>query len=181
MSWEEQFKRSLAARDEDVVGKSLRFGFAMPTSIEEHIAGYFTPSNDSDRIALAGLAPLLIASFDGLWREIEHVWPHKWPTETSMFFAVLILATGRFEAVSIGSDGQDGTAVFDRFGIEPQKQIGEYRVDFLLRGPRAATFPCRDESAQVRDVDLGKVVERGPLRSQGPSRRGGQRVPINPL
>jgi very-short-patch-repair endonuclease len=132
VSWEEQFKRSLAGRDEEATGKSLRFGFAMPPSIDDYIAGYFAADSDSDRIALVGLAPLLVAKFEGLWQEIERVWPHKWPTETAMFFATLILATERFEAVSIGSDGQDTSAVYDRFGIEPQKQIGDYRVDFLL-------------------------------------------------
>jgi hypothetical protein len=38
--------------------------------------------------------------------------------------------------------------------------IGQRR---RLRGPRAATFPGEGESTQVRHVDPGKVVERGPL------------------
>jgi hypothetical protein len=46
-----------------------------------------------------------------------------------------------------------------------------------LRGPRTATFPYRHESAQVRQVRPGKVVERGPL--SGRSTMSGLRRPTS--
>jgi hypothetical protein len=42
-------------------------------------------------------------------------------------------------------------------------QLARGRLRAKLRGPRAATFPGEGESTQVRHVDPGKVVERGPL------------------
>jgi very-short-patch-repair endonuclease len=132
MGWKERFIDSLAARNEDAVGHSMHFPFDMPSSVDEFLADYFAPSNDSSRIALVALGPLLMASVSRLWREIEKVWPHEWPTETAMFFALLILGTEHFDAVSIGSDGLPLSSEFDHFGIEPQKRIGDYTVDFLL-------------------------------------------------
>jgi len=124
--------QSLAARDEDAVERSLRFHFDLPTSVDDYIADFFPADNDSDRLALAALGPLMVASVSKLWHKIERVWPHEWPTETAMFFALLILATDHFDEVSIGSEAQPLDGAYDGFGIEPQKQIGEYRVDFLL-------------------------------------------------
>jgi hypothetical protein len=50
-----------------------------------------------------------------------------------------------------------------------------------LRGPRAATFPPQNESAQVRHVRPGKVVERGPLTvtaTREANAKAGFKVPI---
>jgi very-short-patch-repair endonuclease len=124
--------QSLAARDEDAVGHSLRFHFDLPASVDAYVSDFFPAENDSDRLALAALGPLMVASVSKLWQKIERVWPHEWPTETAMFFALLILATDHFDEVSIGSEAQRLGGAYEEFGIEPQKHIGEYRVDFLL-------------------------------------------------
>ncbi|SRR6266545_6847126 len=153
MGWGEQFVRSLAARNEDAVGHSLRFGFDMPSSVDAYAAGFFPAENDSDQVALAALGPLMVAQLGKLWREIEQVWPHRWPTETAMFFALLILATDHFGAVSIGAEAPPLGGAYDGFGIEPQKQIGEYQVDFLLTLRRIG--PDYDRPVPTRD---GKQV-----------------------
>jgi very-short-patch-repair endonuclease len=166
MSWREQFVRSLAARNEDAVGRSLRFHFDMPESVDTYIADYLEASDDSSRIALAALGPLLMASVHSLWREVERVWPHEWPTETAMFFALLILATEHFESVSIGSDGQPSSNRYDCCGIEPQKEIGSYRVDFLVTlsriGPdynRPITTPSGKQLVGTKNVTKRLIVE----------------------
>jgi hypothetical protein len=107
VSWGTQFERSWHGRDPDETSSKVSysdFDLTLPSEpIEQYAAEYFTfngEQTDSQRIALAAVIPLLAGAWRKLHRDIEEVWPHEWPTETAMFFALLILARDHFDGVS---------------------------------------------------------------------------------
>jgi membrane-bound metal-dependent hydrolase YbcI (DUF457 family) len=116
--------------------------------------------------ALAGLVPDVDHPHAAVGRLLPRWWHrltpgHRGPTHS------LVWCLGLAVAAYVANSAVNGEPAAPLLAMAVLAGSLSHVLADGLRGPRAATFPWKGESTQVRDVDLGKVVERGPLTVAG--------------
>ena len=129
-SWKQQFLSSLKKlEDEDTEGR-------FTGSLDKMVDSYFEIKNDEDELLLTGFRAILLQNMHYVWGDFERaVVKCQSPIEIPMLIALTVYGKDLIGSVSYLVDGikwGDRDDYGDVLSIQPQAQIGEHRVDFLL-------------------------------------------------
>jgi very-short-patch-repair endonuclease len=121
-------------------------------SLDSLIDRYFPVETESDALLAAGFRAAVWSSLGRIFHQLERAWiKTESPIEAALLFALTVVARELSGTVRYRVDGNDYGDLdddIDGVTIEPQKVIGNYRVDFLIefveRGPDLGTPPNMD-------------------------------------
>lgn len=135
-SWEDQFFLSIkhwAELEADL--KDPRDPNELAGSLDQRLESYFEEKDDRTRLLVAALRAMLHQQLDFVFRDVEVALSKcESPIEVAMLFALAIVGRELMDAVFYLVDGHEhgDRPSLDTLCIEPQAQLGEHRVDFLL-------------------------------------------------
>jgi len=167
-SWTEQLEAELGRwRETDIPGTNKEAEDEPAMSLDEEVEYHAYTSSDPDDIYLIALREQVRQAIQDSHGEVAHAYGRcESPIERAMAAALIVaggklaersfFADDRGRLMVLGMHFKDPTAL-DWFSIQPQVQLGEYRVDFLVTYSHIA-IPAF-ERAGYEPVSQQAVVE----------------------
>ena len=131
-SWVDQFQKSLKKLQ---VNKG--YGDDLTESLEGRFQSFFEPETEEDELINFFFKAYINQSFEPIFNVIiEETFSYcESPIEKMMFVALTLCGRERFDEVILKHESKKFTDIregIDKFVIECQHEIGNYRVDFLV-------------------------------------------------